>query len=150
MRSFLLRGDRKCLPPESHHTPYEKGVEGPITWDNYAPYTNVLWLAYLYEYLIANFKGDRKDVVRLKRLSKEMWAHLNPEARSSVPCFASAGDVVRYAVEAGWIHEEQLMGTDGSTLLLEREDSIIVSLFGGDGDAAECPSLRRSPRRRQP
>lgn len=90
MRSFLLRGDRACLPPESHKKPYAVGIDGPITWAIHEPYTNVLWLAYLYEWMVANFSGPRKEVNSFKRATKELWTYLNPEADESVPGFESA------------------------------------------------------------
>lgn len=143
MRSFLLRADRKCLPPEAHDTPYAKGIDGPLSWDVYAPYSNVLWLAYLYEYLVSNFKGGKKELMGFKKETSELWMYLNPEAAESVPCFGCAADVVCFAVESGWINEGQLLGSSAS--MLDREDSIIISREDGDHDA----SLRRSPRRRQ-
>ncbi|SPN98508.1 uncharacterized protein DNG_01553 [Cephalotrichum gorgonifer] len=125
MRSFLLRGDRKCLPPRSHATPYAAAFDGhPISWEVFAPYTNVLWLAYIYEYLTGHFSGEKKEMARFKRETKEMWGYLDPGAKEGVPCFGSAGDVVRFAVESGWVSEGQVVG-EGSTIL-EREDSIIV------------------------
>ncbi|POR34084.1 Serine/threonine-protein kinase haspin-like protein hrk1 [Tolypocladium paradoxum] len=141
MRSFLLRADRKCIPPEGHKTPYAKGVDGPLSWDAYAPYTNVLWLAYLYEYLVDNFTGDKKQLVRFENEMAEMWAHLDPDANDDMPCFGSAADVVCFAVESGWIREEQLIGA--GTSMLDREDSHCV-----EGRAEGDMSLRRSSRRR--
>lgn len=141
MRSFLLRADRICLPPEAHETPYTTGIDGPISWDAYAPYTNVLWLAYLYEYMTENFVGDKRELALFKKTTKEMWKYLNPQAKQNVPCFGSAADIVCFAVEAGWVREEQVMGA-GNTLL-DREDSIIISR---DECTTELP-LRRSPRR---
>jgi len=143
MRSFLLRGDRKCLPASQHTKPYAPAFDGdPISWTVFAPYTNVLWLAYIYEYLVAHFSGERKELTLFKRLTKEMWTHLNPGAKAGTPCFGSAGDVVRFAVEAGWILESHVVG-DGSTFV-EREDSIVVEEEGGS-----AARLRRSPRRRR-
>lgn len=141
MRSFLLRADRKCLPPEAHKTPYAKGVDGPLCWEAYVPYTNVLWLAYLYEYLVENFQGDPKEVAEFKKLTADMWTYLNPDADDDVPCFGAAGDIVCFAVESGWIREEQLLGFEPS--MIEREDSIIVSRDDGDADV----SWRRTSKR---
>jgi serine/threonine-protein kinase haspin len=141
MRSFLLRGDRKCLPPDAHDTPYAKGVEGPLSWDAYAPYTNVLWLAYLYEYLLEHFSGEKKELTAFKKETRELWKYLNPGAKDSIPCFGGAADVVCFAVEAGWIGQDQLIGLNGS--ILDREDSIVLSRDEGSGEVA----LRRSPRR---
>lgn len=116
MRSFLLKGDRIWLPPKSHNKPYELDYDGqPIDWKEYNSYTNVLWLAYIYSYLVSSFQGEKRSLTAFKKETKEMWMHLDPEAPRSVLSFGSAGDVVRFAVEAGWIREEQLMGSDDET-----------------------------------
>ena len=140
MRSFLLRGDRRALPPKAHNTPYATAFDGEqLDWTVFAPYTNVLWLAYAYQYLVEHFSGDKKELAGFKRETREMWGHLNPGAKAGVPCFGSAGDVVRFAVESGWVLEGQGVA-EGSTLL-EREDSIIV-------EDEEGVRVRRSPRRK--
>ncbi|KAJ2968047.1 hypothetical protein NUW58_g10309 [Xylaria curta] len=95
MRSFLLRGDRICLPPEDHRIPYAHGIDGPITWAIHEPYTNVLWLAYLYEWMVENFRGPKREVNSFKRATKELWSYLDPEADESVPGFESASDILR-------------------------------------------------------
>lgn len=146
MRSFLLRADRTCLPPEAHDTPYAKGIDGPLSWDAYAPYTNVLWLAYLYEYLTSHFKGDKKELERFKKETEELWEYLDPDAGEDVPCFGCAADVVCFAVEAGWIRQEQLNGADES--LVEREDSIIAPREEAKEVSQEQVPARRSTRRR--
>ncbi|KAL2212727.1 hypothetical protein CC79DRAFT_440899 [Sarocladium strictum] len=145
MRSFLLRADRQCLPPERHTTPYEVGIDGPLDWEAYAPYTNVLWLAYLYTYLVDNFTGPKKDVAEFEDETTEMWTHLNPEAAEEIPSFGCAADIVHFAVESGWVREDQLM--DASVSVLQREESIILTREHGDGDLDD-DDVRRSPRRR--
>ncbi|KAI1395707.1 hypothetical protein F4819DRAFT_176929 [Hypoxylon fuscum] len=146
MRSFLLRGDRTCLPPQSHKKAYEEGIEGPISWNVYEPYTNVLWLAYIYEWMVKHFKGPKKELNAFKRLTKEFWTHLDPDADESVPGFPSASDVVRFALEAGLVDQDQLMGV--------REDveksrlSILATNDELDEVATDSP-VRRSPRRKQ-
>ncbi|XWW97062.1 hypothetical protein V2A60_005043 [Cordyceps javanica] len=142
MRSFLLRADRVCLPPAEHATPYAKGIDGPLSWDVFAPYTNVLWLAYLYSYLVSNFKGDKRALTSFRSTTQELWKYLNPDASDDVPCFSCAADVVCFGVEAGWIAESQLAGSAHS--IIEREESIIMARDDEDDEAA---SLRRSPRR---
>ncbi|KAH6998593.1 hypothetical protein BKA56DRAFT_665165 [Ilyonectria sp. MPI-CAGE-AT-0026] len=146
MRSFLLRADRKCLPPSAHDTPYAKGIDGPLSWDAFAPYTNVLWLAYLYEYITGHFTGDKKELAAFKKETKEMWTYLNPNAKESVPCFGCAADVVCFAVESGWMTQEQLIGVEDS--VLEREDSIIVPRETPRETLRETPReyLREAPR----
>ncbi|RYP52974.1 hypothetical protein DL768_001968 [Monosporascus sp. mg162] len=146
MRSFLLRGDRVCLPPKSHRKPYEEGIDGPIDWKQHEPYTNVLWLAYTYQYMTDNFRGPKKELNAFKRLTKELWLYLNPKADDGVPGFESASDVVRFALESGWIEEDQLMGGR------EETERSILSVLVDDGPNVEERgiadiSLRRTPRR---
>lgn len=150
MRSFLLEGDRVCLPPKSHTKPYESGFDGPISWTGYYPYTNVLWLAYIYQYLVDNFTGDKKELLQFRRTTKEFWSHLNPEAPRAILSFSSAGDAVRYAVEAGWITEEQLAG-GGDTIAATDSASVACneSIIEMPPLEAEDAHLRRSPRRRR-
>ncbi|KAB5558276.1 hypothetical protein GE09DRAFT_1286521 [Coniochaeta sp. 2T2.1] len=148
MRSFLLKGDRVCLPPKSHNKPYALDVDGQrIDWKGYYPYTNVLWLAYTYQYLVDNFRGEKKGLSMFKKETREMWLHLDPGAPRTVLSFSSAGDVVRFAVECGWVREEQLVGDtsfvgeDGATMM-SLNDSII------EASTLQDVHLRRSPRRR--
>lgn len=141
MRSFLLQCDRNHLPPSAHDTPYAADVNGvPISWATHHPYTNVLWLAYIYRYLVEHFRGDKKELMDFRRMTKELWTHLNPEAPRHVLSFPSACDVVRYAAEAGWITKIQLM--DESSRVGE-EESIILEARTEETTA----HLRRSPRR---
>lgn len=147
MRSFLLRGDRICLPPKSHRTPYAQGIDGPIDWRVHEPYTNVLWLAYIYQYILDNFRGPKKELNTFKRLTKELWLYLNPKAGNNMPGFESASDIVRFAVESGWVEEDQLMGGREE---VERSILSILSIDepNGDGTFLSDMALRRSPRRR--
>ncbi|CAK7266119.1 hypothetical protein SEPCBS57363_001934 [Sporothrix epigloea] len=121
MRSHLLKGDRVHLPPACHQKPYDNGPDGqPISWKNYNPYTNVLWLAYLYAYLVRNFIGDKKALMGFRRATRELWQHLSPDASPSILSFPCATDIVRFAVEAGWLTEAQLVGGYGEDSLLSR------------------------------
>ena len=98
----------------------------PISWRGHHPYTNVLWLAYLYGYLTTTAarhfasggsssskdeaREKQKQLARFRRETAELRAHLDPAAPRDVPAFPSAGAVVRFAVEAGWVSEAQLAG----------------------------------------
>ncbi|KAK4137833.1 hypothetical protein BT67DRAFT_370703 [Trichocladium antarcticum] len=122
MRAFLLTGDR--IPPTATTTLHQAAAAAaagePLSWQTYAPYTNVLWLAYLYGYLARHFAGPREWVRGWRRETAELWKHLDPRAPRQVLSFPSAGEVVRFAVEAGWMGEEQVVG-DGSWLGPGRE-----------------------------
>lgn len=147
MRSYLIHSDRIWLPPKAHTNPYETGPYGtPISWYSHHPYTNVLWLAYLYEYLLANFQGGRKELSVFKRETQELWTHLNPESALEIMSFSSAEDIVAFAVEAGWIIEGQLVGsaTDEEFSVIGEESIIEIRSAQADDEA----HLRRSPRKR--
>ncbi|KXX79528.1 Serine/threonine-protein kinase haspin hrk1 [Madurella mycetomatis] len=133
MRSFLINADRVplLLDPKHHTVPYppcrstssatssasSSSGGTPISWREHHPYTNVLWLAYLYNYLIRHFKGDRKELAQFKKETAELRMHLDPAAPRRVLSFPCAGGVVRFAVEAGWVGEGQLVDMDGGSLL---------------------------------
>ncbi|KAK3504630.1 hypothetical protein B0T13DRAFT_10889 [Neurospora crassa] len=97
----------------------------PISWAGYYPYTNVLWLSYIYSYLCRHFKGDKRELKAWREETEEMWRYLDPEQVDDVRQegsigFGAAGDVVVFAVEKGWITEEQVMDVgDRSTMLFE-------------------------------
>lgn len=113
MRSYLLNHDRIWLPPKRHTKPHEKGPYGPIDWSQHHAYTNVLWLAYLYAYLLDNFQGPKKELAVFKRETREFWTHLNPETPLSIVSFSGAEEIVEFAGEAGWVTEDQLVGPSG-------------------------------------
>lgn len=146
MRSYLLKSDRIWLPPKAHTKPYQKSIHGnPISWYAHHPYTNVLWLAYLYEYLVAHFRGKKKDISAFQRETQEFWTHLNPDSPMEIMSFSSAEDIVEFAAEAGWITEDQLVGSAGGEgFSLIGEESIVEARIAPVDDAY----LRRSPRKR--
>lgn len=177
MRSHLLKGDRVHLPPDCHSKPYDTGPDGaPISWKDYHPYTNVLWLAYLYGYLVRNFCGDKQDLAAFRRITRELWVHMSPDAPPAVLSFPSATDIVRFAVEAGWLTEAQLVGGGGGgsedtfyslrsrtgrtatvDMSLLSEAAADESTCGGNESIIEAQIVerdelepRRSPRRRRP
>ncbi|CAN8096286.1 unnamed protein product [Discula destructiva] len=146
MRSYLINGDRIWLPPKAHSEPYETGTYGaPISWTHHHPYTNALWLAYLYKYLTANYRGEKKHLRAFTKETHELWAHLDPEASLEIMSFSSAEDIVEFAVEAGWITQDQLAscGT-GEGYSVFAEESIIESRTDRAGYDTH---LRRSPRK---
>ena len=145
MRSYLLKGDRIWLPPKCHDKPHERGINGPVSWRQHHAYTNVLWLAYLYEYLVKNFQGGKKELSVFRRESQELWAHLNPEAPPEILSFSSAEDVVEFAAEAGWITEEQLVGTADGSGFYQLGDESIIEIRASRTDDSQ---VRRSPRKR--
>ncbi|KAK3995994.1 Serine/threonine-protein kinase haspin hrk1 [Cladorrhinum sp. PSN332] len=149
MRSYLIRGDRiNALPASKHTIPYQDS----ISWRGHFPYTNVLWLHYVYSYLVKNFTGDAKELRQFKKETKELRVHLDPEAPRGVLSFPCAGDVVRFVVEAGWVEEGQLIGDggDGSTFLScggGWDEGVSIVGRRDIGEEKETEGPRRSPRK---
>ena len=177
MRSCLLKGDRVHLPPACHNTPYDEGPDAkPISWKTYSPYTNVLWLAYLYGYLVRNFAGSKADLLQFRRTTRELWTHMNPDAPPAILSFPSATDIVRFAVEAGWLTQAQLgagsgseyagddsfLSNDGASRSFAFDMSLLSQSLPATGEDGEKSIIetqiidrdesepRRSPRRRRP
>lgn len=184
MRSYLLsgqsRGGRKdpLLDPSTHQTPYDLDITTlkPISWRSHHPYTNVLWLSYIYWFLTEHYvnywaypspksaaaaeKKTREEAIsEFKRETKEMWIHLDPMAPRKILSFSCAVDVVGFAVEAGWVRQEQLLedvGADGEgrSMLSFVDDTFAASAGNedageeGNGNNAGESHLRRSPRRK--
>lgn len=147
MRSYLLKGDRIWLPPRAHTKSYQKGHYGTtISWYAHHPYTNVLWLAYLYDYLVEHFQGGKRVISAFKRETQEFWTHLNPESSLEIMSFSSAEDVVEFAAEAGWITEDQLVGAAGEEGFSVMGEESIIEVRAARADDAH---LRRSPRKRE-
>ena len=75
MRTHLLRHSfRAHLGPAHHAEAYASDVTGrPIDWRDSAPYTNALWLAYLYRYLVGAFAGHKGGLEAFRRKTREMW-----------------------------------------------------------------------------
>ncbi|KAK1781578.1 hypothetical protein QBC45DRAFT_320945 [Copromyces sp. CBS 386.78] len=108
----------------------------PVSWAGYYPYTNVLWLSYIYCYLCQHFKGDKRDLKAWREETEEMWKYLDPEQVDAVRQegsigFGAAEHVVVFAVEKGWITEEQVMDAgDRSTVLFEQSRLEIPTMKG--------------------
>ncbi|KAK4212892.1 hypothetical protein QBC37DRAFT_483442 [Rhypophila decipiens] len=186
MRSYLLRGTSRggrkdpLLDPATHQTPHDLDITTlkPISWRDYHPYTNVLWLSYIYHFLTEHFvkywsypsagsglggsktaaaaekKAREESITRFKQETKEMWTHLDPMASRKILSFSCAVDVVRFAVEAGWVRQEQLLedcGGDGEgRSMLSFVDDSFATDYGQEssGEEDESSRLRRSPRRK--
>ncbi|CCD55427.1 hypothetical protein BofuT4_P158230.1 [Botrytis cinerea T4] len=146
MRAYLFSGG---LSNTNANTP-SKAIRDAIkqkkhSWEEYMPYSNVLWLYFLMEYLIEVApKGGRgkkgrqawvKETEELRWLLDPDWVPGNgasddkqegegeggEEEELGLGC---AGDVLQYAFDMGWVCEEDLGGADTSRLSL-REDSFV-------------------------
>lgn len=81
------------------------------------PQTNVLWLSYLLDYLIAQYtthgpakkKSSNREEIEYTFAALEDWLNFDPKIRvGDGDRFASAGECLDFCVEIGWISEDQL------------------------------------------
>ncbi|THV45440.1 hypothetical protein BGAL_0488g00020 [Botrytis galanthina] len=146
MRAYLFSGG---VSNTNANTP-SKAIRDAIkqkkhSWEEYMPYSNVLWLYFLMEYLTEVApKGGRgkpgrqawlRETEELRWLLDPDWVPENgasdgkekgegedeEEEELGLGC---AGDVLQYAFDMGWVCEEDLGDADTSRLSL-REDSYV-------------------------
>jgi serine/threonine-protein kinase haspin len=70
-------------------------------WQMFKPYTNVIWIHYVLEFLIQDFKGPKKELERFKMGVKELREMLSPDVPIEDGGFASAEEVRAFCVEEG-------------------------------------------------
>jgi hypothetical protein len=80
------------------------------------PYTNVIWIYYLFNYTVKKYEGILPLADFLKE-TREVREKLDPERRCFNGGFTCASEVLDYCVRQGWIDEEDLIDTDISSAL---------------------------------
>ncbi|CAD6447428.1 0b8e859e-3b32-48d2-aaf5-4ed0451cd56a [Sclerotinia trifoliorum] len=139
MRAYLFSGGHSNTNDNTPNKAIRDALKKKThSWEEYMPYTNVLWLYFLIEYLTEVApKGGRgkqgkqawiRETEELRWLLHPDWVPGNGqdgiamEEQEEELGLGSAGDVLQYAFDMGWIHEEDLEDLDTSRLSL-REDS---------------------------
>ncbi|KAM3068101.1 hypothetical protein ACMFMF_009466 [Clarireedia jacksonii] len=115
MRTWLYSRS-KALNPKYASGKLKKSERHGHTWEEYTPYTNVLWIHFLLEYLTSCYKG--RDKRAWNRDVRELREWLDPDEGG----MESAGDVLQYCYERGWIGQEDLDEVGSSMLRDEEED----------------------------
>lgn len=120
-----------------------------IDWGRFNPYTNVLWLAYIYGYLTDHFCGSAQQLVNFRRETLELARLLDPDTYGG-GCeedgFLSASEVVTFAVDRGWLGAEQVVagpcGADATS-----PEASILSLLSASDDcySEECDGNVEEP-----
>ena len=120
MRTHLLQGSRQ-IRPRCWHVNETKYLDGH-SWKEFTPYSNVLWLKYVFGYVQKNFKqsgGSAEELSKFEDLTRELKKKLNPLFKVENGAFTTAEDVYQYVVEKEWISAEQVAAL--------QEDSSILS-----------------------
>lgn len=144
MRAYLFSGGTSNTNANTPSKPIREAIKNKShSWAEYMPYTNVLWLYFLIEYLTdVAPKGGRgrgkqgkqtwvKETAALRWLLHPDWApgdaengqgNQDPDNQQTQEDeelgLGCAGDVLQYAFDMGWIREEDLDAVDSSRLSL--------------------------------
>ena len=122
MRNHLFTGEHK-LEKKKWHTEASRQKNNGHTWQEFIPYTNVLWIWYLLNWLedgaIYKYDREKDDVEKQETKSAEsieFRRRLN--TRTKKEPFESATEVLNFALQSGWVTEEQCQsyGVDCSIL----------------------------------
>ena len=126
MRCHLFTGDRIHYKRE-WHTEASRSQNNGHTWKEFAPYNNVLWIKYILGFLTKRFKASgpktekaRKDLQVFDAETKELKTKLSVQTSVSKGGFSTAGEVLQYVVQKGWVSEEQVMGYGGEYSMLSQ------------------------------
>ncbi|RDW59822.1 hypothetical protein BP6252_12909 [Coleophoma cylindrospora] len=117
MRTHLFFGTFQFMKA-SWHTEASKSRAKSHTWQEHIPYTNALWIGYIFEFLFQGYMPKPEPRKRSKPKfspeqkmfeaeTKEIRKRLTPGWRNDER-FTSAGEVLEYAVEQGWISPTQV------------------------------------------
>ncbi|PMD52536.1 uncharacterized protein K444DRAFT_543262 [Hyaloscypha bicolor E] len=118
MRTHLLTGERKMA---AFYTLEPDQSKNGNVWSEYIPYTNVLWIRYLLHHLERSFKEhgvDQKELTEFKNQTKELKTRLDPRTLVKNGAFETAGGVLDFVWEKGWVSQEQLEERGVDTTIL--------------------------------
>ena len=118
MRTHLLTGERKMA---AFYTLEPDQSKNGKVWSEYIPYTNVLWIRYLLHHLERSFKEhgvDQKELREFKNQTKKLKTRLDPRTLVKNGAFETAGGVLDFVWEKGWVSQEQLEERGVDTTIL--------------------------------
>lgn len=76
-----------------------------LSWKDFHPFTNVIWIYYELNFLLKEFKGSKEDKEKFKEETKELRERIDPDRRAFEGGFKSAEEIRSYCVQKGWIQE---------------------------------------------
>lgn len=120
MRTHLFTGER-TMHPAAWHTPESRLQNNDHTWSEFNPYTNVLWIKYLLNYLTTNFKlcaTSRGGIAEFLNATVTLKSRLDTRTLPKNGAFGTAQEVLLFCYEQEWVSEEQLMDHGVDTTIL--------------------------------
>jgi hypothetical protein len=96
---------------------------GRESWSDFIPYTNVIWLHYILDFIIGKYTTDNQD--RLVNIFKgqvaELRELLDPEREADEGGFISASEVFWHCCNQGWLYPHE-------TCQVEEEENPVENL----------------------
>lgn len=103
MRTYLLTGERQHQTYKWHKA---HSLDGK-SWDEFMPYTNVLWIRYLHDWLKKKMKKFPKMSNEFLMETKVFEKKLLPRSLTTDGSFSTAQEVLEYMVNEGWVSIDQ-------------------------------------------
>lgn len=110
MRCYALEDQRapkaNFSDPSKHdqRRPYSEFKRGG--WDEYHPYTNIIWLRYILNYILKHNNLPRLDVDDFKSETFAIRRRMDPALRTNRGAFQSASELWNECIKNGWICQE--------------------------------------------
>ncbi|KAL3424937.1 haspin protein kinase [Phlyctema vagabunda] len=115
MRTHLFSGNFYAPKPPSWHTNNSRKKNEGHTWEDETPYSNVLWISYLYEFLClalcseddlpyTSFSVDQQQFYSDTAEFRKKLVH----SKKNNKRFLTAVGVMDYCIEKGWITQDQV------------------------------------------
>ena len=110
------------MHPRKWHVDASRNENRGHEWKEFTPYSNVLWIRYLYAFLMKEFKkkGDPKNLTDFQKITTELKRRLNVRTKVENGAFENAADVLQYIADKGWVSEEQLEGYGVDSTILSQ------------------------------
>ena len=111
MRTHLYTGTRTLLA-KSWHSNESRFLNMGHSWDEYIPYTNVLWLNYIFTYLVKSYKRDASglpgNMNTFLDATKELSRRFNVRTKVENGGFKTAQEVLEYCISKEWVTVQQV------------------------------------------
>jgi hypothetical protein len=105
MRAWNCFGTQELPSHQADEKP--KAPKG--AWRKFKPYSNVLWIYYLFDFLLKNYKGS-EALDHFMRETKVLCRNLEPGTGHWGGKFTSACDILEFCEEEGWITQAEALG----------------------------------------
>jgi hypothetical protein len=108
-------------------------------WRKFKPYSNALWIYYIFDFLVTNYKGG-ESLDRFLGETKELRRRLDPDTPRWRSAFDSACDVLEFCEEEGWITQAESL----NPAAIDGGDNNAGAVDGESAEASHGHSTERA------